>query len=154
MIKTMEYIKNGNFINGFKGWQGPDGFKPDFQPHREGQSVRLPTETLISQPLPDLPGKTLRIQFDVMSADPQIAEAGFTVSVGGFTATGAGQVSPVPGVATQDWQRLSVRLYFLEDLTRCFINVTTPRPADQQNQAPALGPVRFGDFSLTEDEPS
>jgi hypothetical protein len=29
MIKTMEYIKNGNFINGFKGWQGPDGFKPD-----------------------------------------------------------------------------------------------------------------------------
>jgi hypothetical protein len=152
MIKAMQYIKNGNFIYGFKGWQGPEGFKPDFQPHGDGQSVRLPVNTVISQSLPDLPGRTLHIEFDVISADPLIPEAPFTVSVGGFTSDGSGQVSPVPGVATWEWNRLSVRLYFLAPLSSCFINVTTPRPA-QQDQAPTPGPVRFGDFSLME-EPS
>ncbi|RRV04976.1 hypothetical protein EGJ27_21130 [Pseudomonas sp. v388] len=147
----MQLIKNGNFSHGFKSWQGPEGFKPDFQPHGNGQSLRLPAGTLISQSLPDLPGKTLRIEFDVRSADPLIPEARFTVSVGGFTADGTAQVSPIPGMATRDWQRLSVRLYFLEALSLCFINVTTPRPADAQGE---LGPVRFADFTLTQEEPS
>lgn len=150
----MEYIKNGNFINDLESWQAPDGFEPAFEPRPKGQSVRLLTDTLISQTLPDLPGQTLRIEFDVKSADPRVTEPGFAVSVGGFTADGTAQVSPVLGVAPQDWQRLSVRLYFLEPLNNCSINVATPSPADQENQASTLGPVRFGGFSLTEEQPS
>ena len=149
----MQYIKNGNFSQGFDGWQGPDGFEPDFQAHGQGQSVCVPIATLISQSLPDLPGQTLRIEFDVLSADPHIDAAAFVVSVGGFDAEGSAQVSPVPGIATQQWQRLSVRLYFLEDLNNCFLNVTTSRQ-EESGARMAPDPVRFGDFSLMEEEPS
>ncbi|WP_434679079.1 hypothetical protein J3P77_01235 [Pseudomonas sp. R1-18] len=151
----MQYITNGNFINGLESWQAPEGFEPAFEPRPKGQSVRLLTDTLISQTLPDLPGQTLRIEFDVKSADPRVTEPGFAVSVGGFTADGTAQVSPVLGVAPQDWQRLSVRLYFQDQLNNCFINVATPSPAKKKKKrASTLGPVRFGGFSLTEEQPS
>lgn len=146
----MEYIKNGNFINDLESWQAPDGFEPDFQPHPGGQSIRLPIDTLISQTLPDLPGQILLIEFDVISADPQI-KTDFAVSVGGLAADGTPEASPVPGVANQVWRRLSVNLYFQNPLINCFINVATASPAKKKKKrALTLGPVRFGNFSLKE----
>ncbi|MCV4284375.1 hypothetical protein [Pseudomonas capsici] len=147
-----QYIQNGNFSNDFEHWKAATGFEPDFKPHGDGQSILLPVATVISQSLPDLPGKTLRIEFDACSADNNVAEAIFVVSVGGFNVDGTAQVSPVSGVATPDWQRFTVNMYFQENLTYCFLNVSTPRPASTLARTPSMSPVRFGDFSLVEAE--
>ncbi|WP_122317662.1 hypothetical protein [Pseudomonas cichorii] len=148
-----QYIQNGNFSDGFEYWKAAAGFTPDFERYGTGQSILLPVATVISQSLPDLPGKTLRIEFDARSVDANVDEAIFVASVGGFNAEGSAQVSPVSGIATPDWQRFSVNMYFLEDLSYCFLNVSTPRPATSEStsaKAPAMGPVRFGNFSLND----
>lgn len=155
----MQYIKNGNFSDGFNDWQGQPNFDPEFKPYGDGNSVRLPIATSISQTVPDLPGRNMRIKFDVKSADSQMKEVTFAVSVGGFNADGVAQVSPMFGVATQDWQQFSMVAYFSQDLTHCFVNASTSRPADAVKGGPSpalslIGPVRFGNFSLVEAEPS
>lgn len=146
-----QYIQNGNFSNDFEHWKAASGFEPDFKPHGDGQSILLPVATVISQSLPDLPGKTLLIEFDAFSDNPHVDEAIFVVSVGGFNADGEAQVSPVSGIATPDWQRFTVNMYFQENLSYCFLNVSTPRPALSDSistRTPSMSPVRFGDFSL------
>ncbi|MEN1834597.1 hypothetical protein AAIM60_17065 [Pseudomonas lijiangensis] len=150
-----QYIQNGNFKDDFNYWKGPAGFDPDFERYGLGQSILLPVATNINQSLPDLPGKTLRIEFDALSADPDVNDASFVVSVGGFRADGVIMVSPVSGFATPDWQRFSVNMYFEVDLTSCFLNVSTPRPAVSARHPEGtftMSPVRFGDFSLVESD--
>lgn len=150
-----QYIQNGNFKDDFNYWKGPAGFDPCLERYGFGQSILLPIATNISQSLPDLPGKTLRIEFDALSAEAGVDEAIFVVSVGGFRSDGVVMVSPVNGLATPDWQSFSVNLYFEDDLTSCFLNVSTPRPAISANSpqvTPTMSPVRFGNFSLVESE--
>ncbi|AHF65490.1 hypothetical protein [Pseudomonas cichorii] len=150
-----QYIQNGNFKDDFNYWKGPVGFDPGLERYGLGQSILLPVATNISQSLPDLPGTTLLIEFDALSADAAVEEATFVVSVGGFRADGVIMVSPVTGLATPDWQRFSVNMYFEDDLTSCFLNVSTPRPAVSASSPDiilAMSPVRFGDFSLVESD--
>ncbi|MBX8519964.1 hypothetical protein K5D37_09790 [Pseudomonas cichorii] len=152
---AIQYIQNGNFKDDFNYWKGPVGFDPGLERYGFGQSILLPVATSISQGLPDLPGTTMLIEFDALSADPDVNDASFVVSVGGFRADGVVMVSPVSGVATPDWQRFSVNMYFEDDLTSCFLNVSTPRPAVSASHpegAFTRSPVRFGDFSLVESD--
>ncbi|MDO7927063.1 hypothetical protein Q6A51_09760 [Pseudomonas sp. KFB-139] len=152
---AIQYIQNGNFKDDFNYWKGPVGFDPGLERYGFGQSILLPVATNISQVLPDLPGKALLIEFDALSADAAVEDASFVVSVGGFRADGVIMVSPVTGMATADWQRFSVNMYFEDDLTSCFLNVSTPRPAISASSpgvSQAMSPVRFGDFSLVESD--
>ncbi|GFM82326.1 hypothetical protein PSCICN_30180 [Pseudomonas cichorii] len=152
---AIQYIQNGNFKDDFNYWKGPVGFDPGLERYGFGQSILLPVATNISQALPDLPGKALLIEFDALSADAAVNDASFVVSVGGFRADGVIMVSPVTGMATADWQRFSVNMYFEDDLTSCFLNVSTPRPAISASSpgvSQTMSPVRFGDFSLVESD--
>lgn len=152
---AIQYIQNGNFKDDFNYWKGPVGFDPGLERYGFGQSILLPVATNISQALPDLPGKALLIEFDALSADAAVEDASFVVSVGGFRADGVIMVSPVTGMATPNWQRFSVNMYFEDDLTSCFLNVSTPRPAISASSpgvSQTMSPVRFGDFSLVESD--
>ncbi|GAB7528168.1 hypothetical protein PS3A_05750 [Pseudomonas sp. 3A(2025)] len=123
-----EFIKNGSFSEQFKDW----GYVASFEPYLEGLSIRLPYAVMISQALPDLPGKTLRLKFDVRSLE----EPGgyYAVTVGGYRADGSLLAAPVAGLATDQWTTVSGRLFFQEDLSNCFIQLGSPRlnPTDEQ----------------------
>ena len=154
---AIQYIKNGNFIKQLEHWaQGPEAFDPQFEPHGDGNSIRLPISASLQQLFPGMPGKTMRLEFEARSAQTGIDEAMFTVSVGGFNSEGAVQVSPVSGLASAEWQTYSVRLYFTQQLKDCFLLASLPHPASIKGQqapsvAPGLAPVRFANFSLIEE---
>jgi hypothetical protein len=157
MIMVNQYIKNGNFIKKLEHWtQGPEPFDPQFKPHGDGNSIHLPISASLQQPFPEMPGKTMRLEFEVRSAQPDVDQAMFTVSVGGFNSDGAAQVSPVSGLASSEWQTYSVRVYFQRPLKHCFLMASLPSPALIKGQqapsvAPALAAVRFANFRLFEE---
>ncbi|KQQ53932.1 hypothetical protein ASF84_19230 [Pseudomonas sp. Leaf127] len=151
---SSDYIKNGNFSDDFKYWKGNPGFEPHFEAH--GQSLLMPISSFVSQSLPDLPGHTLRLAFDARSKESETHPGMLTVSVGGFNSEGFAQVSPVAIYATGEWQRFSVRLYFVEPLTYCFLNISTPSPAypqgtEQEPRPIPFSPVRVSNLRLTDE---
>ena len=131
------YVKNGDFTENFAHWE-PADFKPIFKTY--GQSIQLSAGESITQALPDLPGRTLRIEFDVRSAAADTPM--FTVSVGGIDEEGTVHVSPVPGSATDKWQRVSTRMYFQSPMTQCVLTVS----------AADTGSVLFSRFSLFDEQ--
>ncbi|RML33183.1 hypothetical protein ALQ96_01742 [Pseudomonas syringae pv. atrofaciens] len=156
LIMANEYVQNGDFSDGLAHWVTPEDFEPDFKPMGEGagQSIKLDTGVAISQSIVDLRAKTLHIEFEVMSADLRIEEVLFVVTVGGYNQEGAINLSPVIGLANQEWERVSGDILFGEPLENFFLNVSAPSAAFRHSFSNAImaspyGPVRFADLSLT-----
>lgn len=160
-----EFLKNGNFSDGLKYWAAPEGFDPDFKPWPagDGQSIKLDaTEVTVSQFINELPDSTLRIEFDVHSADVKIDEALFVIAVGGYNKEGALNLTPIIGLATEEWEHFSGEITFEEALEKCFVNLSAPSntfrfPLSNSNSnsnsnsklASQFGPVRFANLSLS-----
>lgn len=155
-IMSTEYIKNGTFKALFENWQ----YFARFEDWEGGKGLQIPAGARISQALPDLPGKTLRLKFSARSLGQDGAAYG--ISVGGYSADGTLYISPVPGHTTEQWAAVSTRLYFQEDLTNCFVWLdglrapgTTIEPGarriatDIQDQPAAQPDVVIGGLSLT-----
>ncbi|KTB70589.1 hypothetical protein ACTACG_22410 [Pseudomonas syringae] len=151
-----EYVQNGNFSNDLDHWVTPGGFEPHFKPKGDegGQSIKLDIGVAISQSIEELRAQSLHIEFDVLSADPRIDEVLFVVTVGGYNKEGAMNLSPVIGLATQQWKRVSGNILFGEQLERFFLNVSAASKASLPSFSDAIkaspyGPVRFANLSLT-----
>ncbi|MDF7794742.1 hypothetical protein [Pseudomonas syringae] len=158
-----EYLQNGNFSDGLKYWAAPEGFDPDFKPWPagDGQSIKLDaTEVTVSQFINELPDSTLRIEFDVHRADVKIDEALFVIAVGGYNKEGALNLTPIIGLATEEWEHFSGEITFEEALEKCFVNLSAPSNTfrfslsnsnsnSNSRLASQFGPVRFANLSLT-----
>ncbi|QQQ50934.1 hypothetical protein JJQ97_01415 [Pseudomonas syringae] len=151
-----EYLQNGNFIDGLDDWVTPGDFEPDFKfkGDKGGQSIKLDTGVTISQSIEKLRARTLHIEFEVMSADLRIDEVLFVITVGGYNQEGALELSPVIGLATQQWERVSGDILFGEPLENVFLNVSAPSEAFLASpsnlvMASQYGPVRFANLSLS-----
>ncbi|WP_426118582.1 hypothetical protein [Pseudomonas sp. DSP3-2-2] len=142
-----EYIKNGNFINEFKYWTQDSEFALRFEPYQKGNCIYVPVGCNILQSIPDLPGKTMRIEFEVRS-DQDVDRAVYVVAVGGVPSEGPPQVSPVPGLATNEWKKVSTRLYFPISLLNCFVTAgaSVPDVPDGLDRS-----MWFSNFTLTEE---
>ncbi|PBP69973.1 hypothetical protein [Pseudomonas syringae] len=151
-----EYVQNGDFSDGLAHWATPEDFEPDFKPMGEGagQSIKLNIGVAISQSIVDLRAKTLHIEFDVMSADLRLDEVLFVIAVGGYNQEGAMNLSPVIGLATQQWEHISGDIKFGELLDDFFLNISAPSEAfilafSNSRLASPYGPVRFANLSLS-----
>lgn len=151
---TTEYIKNGNFINEFKYWTQDSEFDLRFEPHQKGNSIYLPVGCAIEQSIPDMPGKTMRFEFEVRT-DKEVEAPFFAVSVGGLTSDGVLQSSPIFAMTTHEWKKFSVRCYFSVPLVNCYVRAGTPG-STTDHQVPsdldaANGPLWYANFSLFEE---
>ncbi|EKG41281.1 hypothetical protein [Pseudomonas syringae] len=154
-----EFLKNGNFSDGLKYWAAPEDFDPDFKPWPagDGQSIKLDaTEVTVSQFINELPDSTLRIEFDVHRADVKIDEALFVIAVGGYNKEGALNLTPIIGLATEEWEHFSGEITFEEALEKCFVNLSAPSNTfrfslsnSNSRLASQYGPVRFANLSLS-----
>ncbi|WP_439857716.1 hypothetical protein [Pseudomonas syringae] len=151
-----EFLKNGNFIDDLKYWAAPEGFDSEFEPSPggKGQSIKLNTGVTVSQFIAQLPAPTLHIEFDMLSADLDIDKVLFVIAVGGYNSEGALNLTPVIGLATQEWEHFSGDIPFGEELEKCFVNLSAPSDTSRFSFSnsllvPLYGPVRFANLSLS-----
>lgn len=150
-----EYIKNGNFADKFEHWKKRNEFEPRFEAYGKGKSIYVPTDCGIEQSIPDLPGKTMRIEFEVR-AEKRIEETIFLVWVVGNNADGDVDTGLVLATATQHWKKFSMRLFFKQPLSNCSLAAMDPVVAMPGHQVTSdvdskYRSLWFANFSLIEE---